>query len=131
LPSDADTRLSSDDPADRDYVLLMPLPDHLSADPVIPIVKQALADRYGDRLRGILLYGSRARGDFGPDSDYDLVVLLRDLAEPIEEILALAALRRRIQEQTGEIVSIKPVPPDFLDNRTGFTHQLRTDGIWL
>jgi predicted nucleotidyltransferase len=109
----------------------MPLPSHLSNDPVIPIVRQALADRYGDRLQGILLYGSHARGDFGPDSDYDLVVLLDDLATPIEETLALAPLRRHIQEQTGELVSIKAVPPDFLDTRTGFTHQLRTDGIWL
>jgi len=72
------------------------MPAHLSGDPVIPVVKKALVQRYGDRLRGILLYGSRARGDFGPDSDYDLVVLL-----------------------------------DLLNARTGFTHELRKDGIWL
>jgi predicted nucleotidyltransferase len=109
----------------------MPLPAHLSNDPVIPLLKQALTDRYGDRLRGILLYGSRARGDFGPESDYDVVVLLNDLADPFEEIFALAPLRRRIQDQTGEIVSIKPSQPDLLETRTGFTHELRKDGIWL
>jgi predicted nucleotidyltransferase len=109
----------------------MPLPDHLTGDPVIPIVRQALAERYGDRLRGILLYGSRARGDSGPDSDYDLVVMLNDLAGAIEETLALAPIRHLVQKQTGEIVSIKVAPSDFLDARTGFTHQLRKDGIWL
>jgi predicted nucleotidyltransferase len=109
----------------------MPLPAHLSNDPVIPLLKQALVDRYGDRLRGILLYGSRARGDFGPESDYDIVVLLNELADPFEEIFSLGPLRLRIQEQTGEIVSIKPAQPDLLERRTGFTHELRKDGIWL
>jgi predicted nucleotidyltransferase len=109
----------------------MPLPAHLSNDPVIPLVKQALAARYGDRLRGILLYGSRARDDFGPESDYDIVVLLNDLADPFEEIFAPGPLRLRIQEQTDEVVSIKPASPGLLDTRTGFTHELRKDGIWL
>jgi len=115
----------------QDYVSRMPLPNHLSDDPVIAVIKQELAARYGDRLQGILLYGSRARGDFGPDSDYDLVVLLEGVEEPLEETLAMAPVRRRIQEQTGELVSIKAVPGNFLDARTGFTHQLRKDGVWL
>src|SRR6267142_2027764 len=121
----------SDDRACPDYVPVMALPNHLSGDPVLPIVKQALADRYGDRLQGILLYGSRARGDFGPDSDYDIVVLLDALAGPIEETLALGPVRRHVHEQTGELISIKAVPSHFLETRTGFTHELRKDGIWL
>lgn len=34
--------------------------------------------RYGDRLRGLFLFGSRARGDNRPDSDYDVAVVLND-----------------------------------------------------
>ena len=98
---------------------------------MIPVVKKALVQRYGDRLRGILLYGSRARGDFGPDSDYDLVVLLDNLDGPIEETLALGPLCHEIQMQTGEVLSITPASPDLLNARTGFTHELRKDGIWL
>jgi predicted nucleotidyltransferase len=33
---------------------------------------------YGERLRGIYLFGSRARGDFEEESDADVVVVLRD-----------------------------------------------------
>jgi predicted nucleotidyltransferase len=33
---------------------------------------------YGERLKGIYLFGSRARGDHGPDSDADVAVLLAD-----------------------------------------------------
>ena len=36
----------------------------------------ALARGFGVRLRGVLLYGSRARGDHRPDSDLDLLVVL-------------------------------------------------------
>ncbi len=31
---------------------------------------------YRDHLRQIILYGSYARGDFGPDSDIDIMILL-------------------------------------------------------
>lgn len=36
----------------------------------------ALTDGFGHRLRGVFLYGSRARGDHRPDSDLDLLVVL-------------------------------------------------------
>lgn len=33
---------------------------------------------YADRLKGVLLFGSRARGDHRPESDADVVVVLSD-----------------------------------------------------
>lgn len=38
---------------------------------------------YGDKLRTVILYGSYARGDFGSDSDIDIMILV-DLSD--EEI---------------------------------------------
>lgn len=38
---------------------------------------------YGNRLKAVILYGSYARGDFGPDSDIDIMILV-DLSD--EEI---------------------------------------------
>lgn len=40
--------------------------------PFVAAVRRA----YGDRLAGIYLFGSRARGDHRSDSDYDVAVVL-------------------------------------------------------
>jgi uncharacterized protein len=44
-------------------------------------LKPRLEARYGARLRGLILFGSRARGDHRPDSDADLTVILEGLIE--------------------------------------------------
>ena len=40
-------------------------------------IHELLADCFGDRLQGVVLYGSEARGTAVSDSDADLLVLLR------------------------------------------------------
>ena len=47
-------------------------------DPVLPEVVRRLVEVYHP-LR-IYLFGSAARGDAGPDSDYDIMVILPDVA---------------------------------------------------
>jgi len=39
-------------------------------------LRDRLKEVFGDRLRGVVLYGSRARGDAAVDSDIDFLVLL-------------------------------------------------------
>jgi uncharacterized protein len=50
-----------------------------STDPVLNQFRTAVTARYGDRVERIVLFGSRARGDQRPDSDYDIAVFLNDL----------------------------------------------------
>lgn len=38
----------------------------------------AVRTHYGERLRGLYLFGSRARGDHTPESDADVAVVLAD-----------------------------------------------------
>jgi predicted nucleotidyltransferase len=56
----------------------------LDQDPVLrEIVERLVAVLQPAR---IYLFGSRARGDAGPDSDYDLLVLIREAEEPLYKL---------------------------------------------
>ena len=50
-------------------------------DPTLARFRAALAEVYGARIERIVLYGSRARGDARPDSDYDVAVFLHDMTD--------------------------------------------------
>lgn len=43
--------------------------------------RESLHSRFGERLREITLFGSRARGDAREDSDVDLLVVIDELSE--------------------------------------------------
>ena len=43
---------------------------------VVQEFRRAVEQAYGERLRALALYGSLARGDWSPDSDIDVLVLL-------------------------------------------------------
>src|ERR1700687_764293 len=49
-----------------------------SDDPVLTRFRRAVGAAYGDRLERVVLFGSLARGDHRPDSDYDIAVFIRD-----------------------------------------------------
>jgi predicted nucleotidyltransferase len=51
---------------------------------------------YGERLERVVLFGSRARGDAHRDSDYDVAVFLRDMADRAAEMNRLADLSTKI-----------------------------------
>ena len=52
------------------------MPPALATDPILKRFRAALDEMYGDRLERVVLFGSKARGDAGEDSDYDIAVFL-------------------------------------------------------
>lgn len=68
----------------------------------------ALRSRFGSRLRELTLFGSQARGDAGPESDVDLLVVIDDLTErERQEVFDLAWEADAAGE---ELVLLAPIP---------------------
>src|ERR1700676_634348 len=55
-------------------------------DSVLKRFRAALGEAYGDRLERVVLFGSRARGDPRPDSDYDIAVFIRKPGDLWDEL---------------------------------------------
>ena len=53
----------------------------LTNDPILVRFRRALDEMYGNQLDRVVLFGSRARGDARPDSDYDVAVFLKILPD--------------------------------------------------
>ena len=65
---------------------------------------------YGDRLDGLFLFGSRARGDHEPFSDADVAVVLNDQGwELVREARRLARLTHGVLIETGVEIQAWPV----------------------
>jgi antitoxin ChpS len=60
-----------------DVDLLVP-PDQKAVDAALRAFSGAVHDKYGEKLAGVYLFGSRARGDHKPFSDVDLAVVIDD-----------------------------------------------------
>ena len=60
-------------------------------DPVLQFFVSRLRSLAGDHLLGETLFGSRARGDARPYSDYDCLVLVKEITPWVEDAVAEAA----------------------------------------
>ncbi len=86
---------------------------------------------YGQRLERAVLYGSRARGDAGPESDYDVAVFLRDMDDRFAELRRLASLSSSVIDETGEVVHAVPYHAGTYVERMPLMREIRLEGIDL
>jgi len=112
---------------------LPPAPPHLADDPVLRRAKEGLREIYGDRLAGVVVYGSRARGDQRPDSDYDLLALVKGFDREKDWSSALHHLMLDLFQMEPYEIEVNIIPRDAnaLEQRTIFMHNVREEGFRL
>ncbi len=98
-------------------------------DPVLKRFRAAVSDLYGDRLERVVLYGSRARGEERPDSDYDVAVFLRGMDDGWLELTRLADIGTEILYDVGKSVHATAHPAGAEHDRTPLMHEIRKDGL--
>jgi uncharacterized protein len=99
--------------------------------PVLVRFRQALDVVYRDRIERVVLFGSRARGDAHPESDYDVAVFLHDMEDRGTEMDRLADLSTSLIDETGEFVHAMPYRAGAYNERTPLMLGIRRDGIDL
>lgn len=103
--------------------------EKLALDEVVAGLRQL----YGARLRSVILYGSKARGNAGEESDIDLLAIVDGITNRFQE-------RRRINEvvvpvglKYGVLISVLPVEAEFYESVKihPFYRNVRAEGIAL
>jgi uncharacterized protein len=102
-----------------------------AADPVLSRFQTALHEVYGDRLERVVLFGSRARGDARPDSDYDVAVFLKDADTFWKESKRLAEIETAIFYDTGAIINALPFSVGAYRGQSPLMHKIRREGLDL
>jgi predicted nucleotidyltransferase len=107
------------------------MPGVRTDDPVLVRFRRALSEVYGSNIERVVLFGSRARGDARPDSDYDVAVFLNELETFNAEATRLAAIETDILYDTGAIINALPFRAGAYRERTGLMSEVQRDGLDL
>jgi uncharacterized protein len=103
----------------------------VATDPVLVRFRKALDEIYGNRLDRVVLFGSRARGDARPDSDYDVAVFLRDFHDRWNEVDRIVPVVTDILYDDGAFIHAMPYRAGADQERTPLMHEIRSEGLDL
>jgi len=93
-------------------------------------LKQGLIHLYGERLKGVYLYGSYARGDFDEGSDLDVLVILNDFERAPAELDFTDDLMGNLSLEY--LITISPVfmrEKDWLTADKPLLRNIRVDAV--
>ena len=97
---------------------------------ILAELKSGLESLYGNRLRGLYLFGSYARGEAEPESDIDVLIVLDDVSNYPDEVNRTGFLVSELSLRHG--LSLSRV---FLSRRAWtegtdfFVRNVRQEGI--
>ena len=95
-------------------------------------LRSHIEEIYGDRLVKIILFGSQARGDAKPDSDIDVLVVLKGEVQLGEEILKNSYFVADLCLQNDALVSCLYMDENQFIHRNGpLLRNIRKEGIAL
>jgi len=85
---------------------------------------------YGERLVGMVLFGSQARGDAEPGSDIDVLVVLKGPVSPYEEIVRTGEAVADLSLQFNEVISCVFMDEERFTHRNGpLLRNVRREGV--
>jgi len=93
-------------------------------------LKKELLQIYGDQIHSILLYGSRARGDERPDSDIDILIVLKDEFKYSEMLKRSSDMAASLSLENDVVISRAFVTEnDYRERQIPFLMNVRREAI--
>lgn len=94
-------------------------------------IGRGLESLYEGRYRGMVLYGSYARGEATEGSDVDLLLLLEGEVDAAKELLKAQSVKWPLALDAGYTVSLIPVSErDYLYSREPFLWNAHEEGMY-
>jgi len=93
-------------------------------------LRRALQALYGDRLVRIVLYGSHARGEATPDSDVDVMVVLRGSVRPLRELRRMSAIATDLSLEHELLISLLPISETTVEaGKLPLLREIQAEGV--
>ena len=95
-------------------------------------LKKDLQALYGERLTGLVLFGSYARGEPSIESDIDFLLILNGDFDTWEEIKRAGGIVSELSLRYGITVSLIPISNnEFQDGKTPLVMEVKKEGVPL
>ena len=99
---------------------------------IIKKTSQEIKKIYGDRLDRIILFGSQARGDARPDSDIDVMIVLKNNFNYFQESQRISEPIADLCLEYNVLISCAfATREQFQQRNTGFFRNIRREGVAL
>ncbi|MBI3995466.1 MAG: nucleotidyltransferase domain-containing protein [Nitrospirae bacterium] len=93
-------------------------------------LKTSLAKIYGERLKGLYLYGSYARGEERTGSDLDVAMILDQFERPWFEIQRTGQLVSDLSLEYGTTISLIPLRvTDWKEKQKSLVRNIQREGV--
>ena len=100
--------------------------------PILTELRQKLEALYGERLDKLVLFGSQARGDAEPDSDIDVLVVLKGEVRVGQEILRTSEIRSELCLEHSTVFSLIYISPQkYREPTEPLVKVVRREGVLL
>jgi predicted nucleotidyltransferase len=100
--------------------------------PVLHQFKTGAKTLYGKKLKNVILYGSWARGEAGPESDIDLLVVLQGEIIPGREIDRMLDLITDLNLEHTVLLAVLPVSEsEYIKVNSPLLLNIRREGVTI